>query len=174
MRGTGGITEADIERFARDQYPAIVSAVSLACGSQVEAEDAVQEALARTLERRQRGLEPDDLAAWVVTVSLNLTREGIRQRRRRSAILGGRPDPELVRPPGELDHAGRLDLRAAVDALPRRQREVVLLHHYLDFDVRLTARCLNVSEGTVKTALSRGRASLTHALATDVEEEQTP
>lgn len=49
---------------------------------------------------------------------------------------------------------------AALAALPRRQREVAVLHYYLDLSVADVARSLQVSEGTVKTCLHRARASL--------------
>ena len=56
-----------------------------------------------------------------------------------------------------------------MDGLPRRQREVVVLHYYLGYEVRLIAGLLDVSEGNVKNALHRARASLARAL--NVEEE---
>ena len=49
------------------------------------------------------------------------------------------------------------------------QREVVVLHYYLGYPVREIAGLLSVSEGNVKNALLRARASLATALR--VEEE---
>lgn len=51
-------------------------------------------------------------------------------------------------------------VRAAVDGLPRRQRDVVCLYYFLDLDVAKVADLLGVSNGTVKTAVSRARARL--------------
>ena len=62
-----------------------------------------------------------------------------------------------------------VDLRDAVATLPTRQREVVVLHYYLGYPVREIAGLLAVSEGNVKNALFRARASLATALR--VEEE---
>jgi RNA polymerase sigma-70 factor, ECF subfamily len=56
-------------------------------------------------------------------------------------------------------------LDAALAALPRRQREVVALFYYGEFSVAEVAATLGVSEGTVKTSLSRARDSLARALA---------
>lgn len=157
------VTEDEIRRFADRRYPQIVRAVALSCGSVAQAEDAVQEAMAKAWGRT---VAPDDLAAWVLTVALNHTRSAWRRDRRlRSTAV-----PEQVT--AGTDHARDLDLRAAVDGLPRRQREAVVLHYYLGFDVRDTAACLGVAEGTVKTALHRARAHLNRVLTP--EEEPAP
>jgi RNA polymerase sigma factor (sigma-70 family) len=150
--------ERSIERLVREEYARLVRAVTLSCGSLPTAEDAVQEALARGWQRHQRGEQIDHLAGWVVTVALNLTRGGFR-RARRHVPLDDRPS--VVEEPLRAD---LIDLQVAIKALPRRQREVVVLHYYLGFEVRLIAGLLGVSEGNVKNALHRARGSLARAL----------
>jgi RNA polymerase sigma-70 factor (ECF subfamily) len=49
-------------------------------------------------------------------------------------------------------------------AIPRRQREVAVLHYYLDLDVAETAAILSIPQGTVKSALHRARRSLSRIL----------
>jgi RNA polymerase sigma-70 factor (ECF subfamily) len=161
MEGIAGDTDA-VEQLARAEYARLVRAVALSCGSTPTAEDAVQEALARAWERARRGESFDHLAGWVVTVALNLTRSRFR-RTRREVPLAERADTSV-----EHD-ASLVDLADAVRALPRRQREVVVLHYYLGYEVRVIASLLRVSEGNVKNALHRARASLARALR--VEEE---
>jgi RNA polymerase sigma factor (sigma-70 family) len=151
--------ERSIEHLVREQYPRLVRAVALSCGSLPTAEDAVQEALARGWQRQQRGEQIEHLAGWVVTVALNLTRGGFR-RTRRQVPLDDRPLAVAEEPL----RAELIDLQVAIEALPRRQREVVVLHYYLGFEVRLIAALLNVSDGNVKNALHRARASLARAL----------
>jgi len=161
MDDIGGPTGA-VAELVRDEYPRLVRAVALACGSLPEAEDAVQEALARAWDRAGKGQELDHLAGWVVTVALNLTRSGHRRlvRHRRAVTELGRR-AEHDRP---AEQPSDLDLRAAVESLPRRQREAVVLHYYLGFDVASIAATLGVSGGTIKTALFRARAALAAAL----------
>jgi RNA polymerase sigma-70 factor (ECF subfamily) len=158
-----GIDDASetVTRLVREEYVRLVRAVALVCGSPAMAEDAVQEALARLWDRLQRA--DDELerpASWVVTVALNLTRSGLRRQ-----VLQRRTLPRLA---DRIEHHDEppelLDLRAAVDALPRRQREAVVLHYYLGFDVASVASVLGVSDGTIKTALFRARAALAAAL----------
>ena len=57
-----------------------------------------------------------------------------------------------------------MDLRAAVAGLSRRQREAVALYYRLGLSVAETAQAMRVSDGTVKTLLSRARATLAQVL----------
>jgi len=54
----------------------------------------------------------------------------------------------------------RLDLQAAVRALPRRQRQVVALRFLADFSEAATAAALAIDIGTVKSHASRGLSRL--------------
>jgi len=49
-----------------------------------------------------------------------------------------------------------VDLVRALQALPEREREVVVLRHYADLSERAVADLLGVSVGTVKSSSSRG------------------
>lgn len=127
-------------------------------GSRQAAEDAVAEALARAWERTERGDMIENVAAWVTTVGTNLARSRWRrmlaERRATERLVALSPET-----PDEV-----VDLRAALAALPRRQREVTVLRYLLGHDVREVAGILGVSEGTVKTSLHRARAALARAL----------
>jgi RNA polymerase sigma-70 factor (ECF subfamily) len=155
--------DGELQRCVRTHYARLVSVVTIVTGSRDLAEDAVQEAFARAWERTQRGETFDHLAAWVATVALNYARSGRRRRRsERHALqkLGHRPPslPNVDAP----DIA--LVVRSALDGLAARQRDAVVLYYLLDVDVATTAALLGVSEGTVKTALSRARQRLAELL----------
>src|SRR5439155_8336267 len=70
------LDEQAIRAFLATEYPRVVAAISLACGSRAAAEDAVQEALARAWER---GEHIETLRAWVMKVAINLVRSGFRR-----------------------------------------------------------------------------------------------
>ncbi len=55
-------------------------------------------------------------------------------------------------------------LAQALQALPRRQREAFTLRVLEDLDVTATAQAMGCSEGSVKTHLSRARATLQQSL----------
>jgi RNA polymerase sigma-70 factor (ECF subfamily) len=157
----------DVEACVRLESERLVRVVAVATGSVPAAQDAVQGAFARALERAARGGEFTHLAGWVVTVALNLARSG-RRRARVEARAGG----HLLAPNDRLDVETLVDLDRAVRALPQRQREAVVLYYLLDLDVATVAELLGVSPGTVKTALARGREKLAVAL-TDREADAT-
>jgi RNA polymerase sigma factor (sigma-70 family) len=56
---------------------------------------------------------------------------------------------------------------AALRALPRRSREVLVLRYYLDLTEAQTAEALDISIGSVKAYCSRGRNQLADLLKED-------
>jgi RNA polymerase sigma-70 factor, ECF subfamily len=163
------VDEVSIRGFLHTEYPRLVAAVALACGSRPAAEDAVQEALVRAWERSERGQEVDSLPRWVAAVALNLARSGLRRRIAERRARSRMTIDERTDPFGDRDD--RLDVARALEHLPRREREAVILRYYLRFDTKETAETLGVHEGTVKTSLSRARARLAEALGVDNDEE---
>ena len=64
-----------------------------------------------------------------------------------------------------VERVGRdLDVLAALEALPRRMRQICVLHYLQDQSVSEIARALDIGTGTVKTQLHRGRAALAKSL----------
>jgi RNA polymerase sigma-70 factor (ECF subfamily) len=146
-----------------------VAALSLVCGDRPAAEDAVQEALARAVLAQRRGTI-DSLAAWVRVVALNQLRNRWRSRSREQKATQLLRDTEV--PPGADDELERsMDLAAALALLSRRQREAVALHYRLGLSVAETSRAMRVSDGTVKTLLSRARTALGAALRDEEDDD---
>jgi RNA polymerase sigma-70 factor, ECF subfamily len=172
VKGREHLDESTIRGFIHEDYARLVGAVTLVSGSRALAEDAVQEAMVRAWERSNRGEQIESLPRWIAAVALNLSRSAVRRRlverkthdRIRAEPIAG-PEPD------------RIDVARAVRALPRRQREVVVLRYLLDMNTNEAATCLGVSEGTIKSTLSRARAALSGALGTpdlEVTNDATP
>jgi RNA polymerase sigma-70 factor (ECF subfamily) len=74
------------------------------------------------------------------------------------------------------DHADavidRLDLEAALAALPERHRQVIVLRKSFGFSVAETAAILNTPAGTIKSDLNRGMAALQKLLGTAEEAKE--
>lgn len=161
MQNVDGREVDEVEACVEQQYAALVRAVTPFAASRADAEDAVQEAFVRAFARSRDGKGFVDVGAWVVTVALNHLRSGWRRR-----ATADRAAPRLAieaeGPASDADAA--FDLRAALVRLPRRQRESVVLHYFLDLDIARIAEVLGVSQGTVKTALHRARQSLLEIL----------
>jgi RNA polymerase sigma factor (sigma-70 family) len=151
-------------------YPRMVRSVALYCGNRAVAEDAVQDALARAWERTSRGEVIASLPGWVAVVATNQTRSVARREARQARHVVDTPRPparDAISDVGESDA-----VRRAVLLLPRRQREVVVLHYYLDHSVREVADLLHLSEGAVKNALHNARKHLADTLGAHDAEEQ--
>jgi RNA polymerase sigma-70 factor (ECF subfamily) len=162
------VDENELAAFLRDGYERLVGAVALVAGDAATAEDAVQEALARAWERTQRGDRIEVLDRWVAAVAMNLSRSRLRhlrvERRSRHRVLGA----QTV----EAPNAEVLDVRDALRDLPPRQREVAVLHYYLDLRTADIAHAMGTSEGTVKSQLAKARAHLASTLGIfDTNEE---
>jgi len=161
--------DEEIEACVRADYARLVAVVAVVTGSRASAEDAVQEAFAKAWERAARGQRFDHLAAWVVTVALNHARSGHRRKTsERNALARNAMERTTARAEAatESDTDNALVVRDALSTLAGRQRDCVVLFYFLDLDVATVARVLGISEGTVKSALSRARQKLAVLLGT--------
>ena len=129
------------------------------------AEDVVQDAFL-ALHRRSGALrDPDAALAYLRTSVLNLSRSVIR--RRQVARRHLRVAEPLDAPAADHDVLLRDEHRAAlraVRALPRHQREVLILRYWSGLSEREIAETLGISPGSVKSAASRGMAALQRKL----------
>lgn len=156
--------EEDFADFVRAASPRLLTSAWMLCGDPHVAEELVQEALARVYPRWRR-VGAGQPVAYTRRVLVNLHTD--RWRRRRKEVLTHAP-PEVES--NDSPAAGArvdlgLDLAAALQTLPRRERECVVLRHYLDLSEKDTAATLGVSVGTVKSSTSRGLAALRAALS---------
>lgn len=147
-------------------YRKLVAQVFAFTTDLTEAQDAVQEAFARALARRNGLSDIDSPEAWLRTVAVNIVRRRWRRKQLLNTILlRERPLTKMLEDPPEPD---RTDLRDALASLPRSYREVIVLHYLADLSVDEVAAILEVPVGTVKSRLSRGREAL-KGLLDDVE-----
>ncbi len=115
-------------------------------GSRSEAEDVTQEALTRAY-LRWRKVHPY-AEAWVSRVASNLAIDAWRRRRR--ADLHVVADDEARSRPRHDRVVDRIDLLRLLEALPKRQREVLVLRYLADQTEKATAAALGCSVGSVK------------------------
>lgn len=157
----------DARQLYAASYPRLVRVLTLAAGSQAEAEDVVQEAFVRLMPRWSVVSRYDDPEAWVRKVAFRLLSNRARRGRvRLSAALRHRPPEPVGVPTGD-----GVDVRRALAALPLAQRQVVVLHHLLGVPVDEVAAELKIPVGTVKSRLSRARAALAPLLREEVNHD---
>lgn len=135
-------------------------------------EDVAAEAFCRLYAARRR-LRDDD--ASVVGYLNRIVVNHVRDRQRRATVA--RREAHLLTPPAAppdaiTSHADRLAVMDALNGLPPRQRETVVLRFWLDLPLGEIAEMTGVSTGTVKSHLSRGMAALATSLEERGEEER--
>ncbi|MGC5582953.1 SigE family RNA polymerase sigma factor [Ornithinimicrobium sp. W1679] len=154
--------EEEFAAFFDDASPRLLAAAWLLTGQQHAAEDLAQEALSRTYARwsRVRGGNP---LAFARRVMANLHTDRWR-RQRREVLTDDAPDT------GHVSDPRTVDLVRALRTLSPRERECVVLRHYLDLSERQTAETLGIGVGTVKSYTMHGLRGLRAQL---LEGEQT-
>lgn len=132
-----------------------------------EAEDVAQEAMLR-LWRAAPGWQAGTakVSTWLYRVVVNLSTD--RLRRRRSVPLEAAPEPEDGRPGAdeglvEADRAAALE--AALQTLPERQREAVVLRHLEGLANPEIAEIMGVGVEAVESLTARGKRGLMQVLA---------
>lgn len=105
---------------------------------------------------------PDDPLPYLRTAVVNRSRSVLRRRKIARGFLLRAVALDDVEPADA--NALRTDRRrtvlAAVDGLPRRQREVVVLRYYEDLSVSEIARLLDISAAAVSSSLNRALQTL--------------
>jgi RNA polymerase sigma-70 factor, ECF subfamily len=117
------------------------------------ADDAAQDAFVKAIRSLSSFDRSRPFAPWIAKIAVNRARDLLRAERRRGfASL----DQEMEAPQ-RTDMSGLL---VAVAALPREQREAVVLHHVLGFTLKEAAEIVEAPEGTVTSRLGRGVARI--------------
>lgn len=162
-RGDAAATQALVAR----KLPRVLALARRMLGDAAEAEDVAQEAMLRVWRHAPRwspGKARFD--TWLHRVALNLCYDRLRRRREQPmAELPEQVDPGFA--PDRGLRAGDVGRRveAALQALPARQREAVVLCHYQELGNIEAAELMGISVEALESLLSRGRRALRAALA---------
>lgn len=143
------LSQDDFEALYRAQWGSMVRLAWLLTGSREDAEDVVHDAFTR-LDGRYGHLNAPEayLRVVVVNTARALHRRRAVEHRNAPVETGAHFDPEVE------------EIWRQVQALPARQRQVLVLRFYLDMSVEQTAEVLQCPEGTVKSLTHRGLAHL--------------
>jgi RNA polymerase sigma-70 factor (sigma-E family) len=132
-------------------------------GERTAAEDVVQDAFLGLYRNWDRLADQAKALSYARSAVLNGCRNVLRVRNRPERM-------ELIDEATESAEATALvgaehqRVLTAIRALPNRQREAMVLRHYLDLTVEETAAVMGISQGTVKSATSRAVAALARLL----------
>lgn len=167
LAGDGSAFEGILRRW---QSPLINLAWRF-CRDRSRAEEMAQEAFLRAYRNLASWRQQSAFSTWLFALATNLYCSEMR--RLPPVTL---PFDEVHEPadPHRLDsdlaeRSQRAQVRAAVDSLPAKYREVLTLYYFHEMDVPATAASLGLPEGTVKVRLFRARNLLRGKLQPLVE-----
>ena len=158
---------AAVRALVARKLPRLLSLAGRMLGDAPEAEDVAQEAFLRIWKQAPKW-RPGEARfdTWLHRVALNLCYDRLRRRRELAfAEPPDRPDEGPGPDRGlEASDTGRR-VSAALQALPDRQREAIVLCHYQELGNIEAAAVMGVSVEALESLLGRGRRSLRAALA---------
>ncbi len=151
-----------LEALFRSHAPTLVRIARMFVDYRSAAEDLVQEAFIRFHRSRHRLRDDAAAGGYLRATVLNLARDhnrrGLVSLRHRDAHPAGTEEP-----PPDTAVVLAEDQNAVIEAvrdLPHRQRDCIVLRHYLELSYDEIATTLGISVNSVKTHLKRGSESL--------------
>jgi len=167
-----GDTVAAREMVAR-KLPRLLALATRMLGDAAEAEDVAQESLLRVWREAPRwkpGKARFD--SWLHRVALNLCYDRLRRSRREDVVADVPEQPDGDSLPDERLLAADAGTRiaAALQTLPLRQREAVVLQYYQELSNGEAAAVMEVSVEALESLLARARRRLRALLAEDTHD----
>jgi RNA polymerase sigma factor (sigma-70 family) len=145
------------------RYTAQIFALCLAHVPWQEAEDLVQEAFCRALDKLASLREPEKFGSWLYGIARNLCRDWCNDRNNHHKPLPTEADLPVAREPaGEDDRLAAL--KRCIDRLPEKLREVVVIYYLGGVTYQQLADRLGVSFSQVNKWLTQARKLLRKCL----------
>ena len=162
MKGGGTVDHSNRLEELVTRYENTLFRTALAIlGDVPEAEDAVQDAFVRYLEKRPAFRDAGHERAWLLKVTANGCKSRLRAPWRR------RTAPLLDAYPAAAPEEGTL--LEAMQALPARDRAVLHLYYYEGYQTAEIAALTGLREGSVRSRLTRARSRLRQVLKGEYE-----
>lgn len=179
MRGNASAYGQLIEQYKEVLYRTAFLHVK----NETTALDMVSETIVRGYENIHKLREPAYFKTWLVRILLNTIMDYYRKNNRLLSMEDLTKEfsaekesaqPYSTKYRGLAAEAGRndsieekMDLAAALDRLPEKQKSVIILKYYEDMKISEIASVLEMPEGTVKAYLHKGKETLRVLLKED-------
>ena len=153
---------AAVSALVSRKLPRLLSLGRRMLNDPAEAEDVAQETLVRTWKQAATWVPGRArIDTWMHRVALNLCYDRLRRRRDTSST----DDVELIDPaqsaPAKIEADQTANqVRAAINALPDRQREAIQLTYYQELSNQDAAAVMGVSIEALESLLARARRTL--------------
>jgi RNA polymerase sigma-70 factor (ECF subfamily) len=162
-----------LERLLETHHDRVYALCRRMLADEHDAQDAVQDALIAAVRALPRFDGRSSFSTWMYRIATNTCIDEMRRRRRRPVVgfddpghpvasAGGLGSPSAPDPADSV--AGRVDLDAALQAVPTDFRAAVVLRDLCDLSYEEIAGVLEVPLGTVRSRIARGRGALADLL----------
>lgn len=144
--------------------PAIVAQAMRMLRDSEDAQDAVQDTMVKAC-RALKTFQPErPMLPWLLRICSNCCVDIIRSRKATVDNIDTYEHAltdDRINPAHDLERSQSGEwVQDAIERLPRKYREIIVMRHYRHMDVNQIALALNKPEGTVKSWLFRARALL--------------
>lgn len=153
--------------FVEVEHPRVLGTLHLLTNDAHLAEELAAETMARVASHWPRVRDMAAPGPYVHRIAVNLANSWFRRRAARQRAIARHGGHEAVHV--DADAADAIAVRGAVAALPQRQRECVVLHHFTGLATGEVADTLGIAPATVRSHLRDARAALRLALDDDVD-----
>ncbi|WP_150285442.1 RNA polymerase sigma factor [Rummeliibacillus sp. TYF-LIM-RU47] len=130
-----------------------------------DALDIVQDSIQKAMQNYQQLLNKEKLKSWFYRIVINTSLDFLKKFRRVQVT-----DDETLRylSSSSEDQYENLDLAGALERLPTKYREIVILRYFEDLKIEEVAYILNENSNTIKTRLYKALK----ILRIDMEQEE--
>ena len=164
--------ERGAERMVAEYGNRLLSAATLMCRNDQDAEELVFRTLERAVRKIRQFKPTGDFYKWLYTILLNFRRMDARKRQLDVVAFGTTADFPEVPTASFIDIVSAADteeVRAAVRGLSETHKVVTVLRYFEGRTVEEIADMLGVPVGTVKSRLHHARIQLHAVLAARLE-----
>lgn len=158
----GGDTAAFETLYRRYQAP-LFNYIYRSCLSAAVAEDIFQEVFFQVIKKMASYTEKQNFRAWIYTIARNRLIDRGRLKSSADVAIGsdwefasGQETPVAIAEKNEE----RSHLRGAIEALPAKVREIMMLRHFSGLSFKEIAEVTSLPLGTVLSTVHRGLGSL--------------
>jgi len=159
---------ADIYRDIEAEIPRLRRYARVLVRNNSDADDLIQDCLARAVAKQHLWQEGTNLRAWLFSIlhnqHINQIRRDLRMGTRVELIEA---EPQLGRPAEQDKRLELRDLERALSQLPEEQRAAILLVGLEGFSYHDVADILGIPTGTVRSRISRGRDALRRLMSAE-------
>jgi len=148
-----------------DEAPKLRRFALKRCGKPEQADDLVQETMARALINRDKFKHGTNIGAWLVTILRNTHLNQIRKSKREQVGMDEEWEASLSAPATQEHHIALIEVDRALNKLSAEHKDVLLTAGLDGESYKAVAERCDCPVGTVRSRLSRARRKLHETLA---------